>query len=67
MDISVVVNGTPMTLVDGSSLADLLARLEVRGRLAVEIDGELVPKSSHATRLLKAHERIEIVQAIGGG
>ena len=41
--------------------------LEIRGRYAVEIDGELVPRSQHAARRLQAGERVEIVQAIGGG
>jgi thiamine biosynthesis protein ThiS len=36
-------------------------------RLAVEINGEIVPRSAHASVLLKPGDRIEVIQAIGGG
>jgi len=38
-----------------------------RGRIAVELNGEIVPKSSFQQHLLKDGDKIEIVQAIGGG
>jgi len=65
--VQVIVNGTEQELTADCSLAALLLLLEVRGRFAVEIDGELVPRSQHAQRRLQSGERVEIVQAIGGG
>lgn len=67
LNVQVIVNGTEQELDAGCSLAALLLLLEVRGRFAVEIDGELVPRSQHAHRRLRSGERVEIVQAIGGG
>ncbi len=61
------VNGAARELSDTTTVAALLAALELRGRIAVEVNGELVPRSAHATHLLAAGDRVEIVQAIGGG
>ena len=36
-------------------------------RVAVEVNLEIVPRSQHATRVLREGDRVEIVHAIGGG
>jgi sulfur carrier protein len=36
-------------------------------RVAVEINRDIVPRSRHATHRLCEGDRVEIVQAIGGG
>jgi sulfur carrier protein len=62
------VNGEPLELPASCHLDDLIARLDLAGRrLAVEVNGEIVPRSEYATRQLAAGDRVEIVQAIGGG
>ena len=61
------VNGAAVEVPDAQTVSGLLASLEIRGRIAVEVNGELVPRSSHATHALADDDRIEIVQAIGGG
>ena len=63
----IFVNGEARDVARGTTLAALLEALAIRGRIAVEIDGEIVPRSSHAERRLEAGERVEIVHAIGGG
>lgn len=66
--MQLLVNGVPADYPDALSLADLLALLELSGkRLAVEVNGEVVPRSRHGERILQAGERVEIVHAIGGG
>ena len=66
--ISVVVNGAPLTLAAGATVADLLARIEAAGRrVAVERNGEIVPKSRHRETRLADGDRLEIVVAVGGG
>jgi len=65
--MQVLINGETDTLEDGSSLADLVNRLDIQGKIAVEINGEIVPRSRFATHLLQEGDRIEIVRAIGGG
>lgn len=61
------VNGVAHEMPAGISVGELLSRLELRGRIAVEVNGELVPRRVHATHALSDGDRIEIVQAIGGG
>lgn len=63
----VVVNGEPREAVAGCTLAQLLDALGVAGRIAVEVNDEVVPRSERAARHLRAGDRIEIVRAIGGG
>jgi sulfur carrier protein len=66
--IQVTINGQAETL--DASLS-VLALLESRGlagkRVAVERNGEIVPKGQHAETALAEGDRIEIVVAVGGG
>jgi thiazole synthase len=65
MDIH--VNGERRSVDDGSTVADLIAELGLKGRIAVELNGEIVPRSEYRARLFSAGDNIEIVHAIGGG
>ena len=66
--IDVTVNGVGHSLPSGSSLGDLIAALGFAGRpIAVEVDGDVVPRASLAGRVLVGGERIEIVTFVGGG
>jgi sulfur carrier protein len=66
MDIT--VNGKPRTVPDGITAGALIDSLELTGkRLAMEVNGEIVPKSRHASHALTPGDRIEIVHAVGGG
>lgn len=64
----ITVNGNPAELPEQATVADLLTRLSVgEGRIAVELNGDIVPRSSFDRQPLKSGDSIEIVQAIGGG
>ncbi|MGK7294690.1 MAG: sulfur carrier protein ThiS [Candidatus Wenzhouxiangella sp. M2_3B_020] len=66
MDIT--VNGEPHSLDQSLSISELLERLDLGDkRVAVERNGEIVPRSTHAERVVEPGDRIEIVHAIGGG
>lgn len=66
--LTVTVNSTEHQIADNSVLAQLLEQLELGGgRIAVEINGEIVPRSQFPTHQLQDGDKIEIVQAIGGG
>ena len=55
-------------LADYATVAALLDGLGHAGkRVAVERNGEIVPKSLHSTTLLSDGDSIEIVVAVGGG
>lgn len=63
-----LVNGEPLDLPDGSRIPLLIERLQLAGkRVAVELNGEIVPRSAHADTPLRANDRVEVVHAIGGG
>ena len=62
------VNGEIREQAGTATLAELIAQLQLAGRrLAVERNGEIVPRSHYAQVFLAEDDRIEIVQAIGGG
>lgn len=62
------LNGEPAELPENCSLSDLLATLDLHNkRFAAEVNEELIPRSEHASHMLQADDRVEIVQAIGGG
>ena len=62
------MNGKAHRLEQALDIASLLARLQLAGRrLAVERNGEIVPKSAHPRTLLADGDRLEIVVAVGGG
>ena len=66
--MDIVLNGEPASLPLGISVSGLLEHMELAGkRLAVEVNREIVPRSLHADHKLNAGDRVEIVQAIGGG
>lgn len=66
--MQIFLNGEPRHTPDGARLGDLVASLELEGkRYAVEVNGELVPKSTHSHHPLQPGDKVEIVQAIGGG
>jgi sulfur carrier protein len=66
--IQVIVNGAAHRLEQPLDVAALIARLELQGkRIAVERNGEIVPKSAHHTTRVADGDRLEIVVAVGGG
>lgn len=66
--MEIVLNGESKTLADPISLAELVDQLGFTGkRIAVERNGDIVPKSLYAAVQLAQADRLEIVVAVGGG
>ena len=66
--IDILVNGNPRRVGSGTTVAQLLVQLDAAGkRVAVERNGEIVPKSRHADMELADSDRLEVVIAVGGG
>jgi sulfur carrier protein len=65
--VRLVVNGRPREAAAGSTVADLLAALSLEGGVAVAVDGQVVPRSAHATHVLADGARVEVLRAVGGG
>lgn len=66
--IQLVVNGEARSFSAPLSVAQLVESLDLTGkRIAVEKNGEIVPRSRHAETALADGDRLEIVVAVGGG
>ena len=66
--IAVTVNGVARRFAQPLNCRELLEQLELAGkRVALERNGEIVPRSQHARELLADGDELEIVVAVGGG
>jgi thiamine biosynthesis protein ThiS len=66
--LELVVNGDPHRLAAGATLLDLLAGLGRDPRtVAVERNGEIVPRAAYGATRLAAGDRIEVVHFVQGG
>jgi sulfur carrier protein len=66
--IQLSINGKPRGFSAPLDLARLIEQLELAGKkVAVERNGEIVPRSRYAGTPLADGDRLEIVVAVGGG
>ena len=66
--LDIKINGEARQFSEALTVAGLIDRLGYAGkRIAVERNGEIVPKSQHATVMLASGDQLEIVVAVGGG
>jgi len=66
--MKITVNGDPREVPGGTTVADLIGILGIEsGRVAVEVNREIVTKSLHETHALEDGDRVEIVTMVGGG
>ena len=66
--IHLSVNGQLRQVEPGANVARLLETLEMSGkRVAVERNGEIVPRSRYPSTPLADGDALEIVVAVGGG
>ncbi len=64
----IIVNGQTRPASHSVTLTELLAELGYTGkRIAIERNGEVVPKSLYEQTLLVPGDRLEIIAAVGGG
>ena len=62
------VNGEPRDAPDGCTIAGLLELLDVRVKgVAVERNGEVIPRAQHAETELADGDKLEVVTLVGGG
>ena len=66
--MEIIVNGEYRQVAEACTVAELLDSLSLSGkRLAFEVNLEIVPRSAYHDHRLVEGDKIEIVQAIGGG
>lgn len=64
----ITINGQSRTVAESLTLGQLVAELDLGGkRIAVERNGEVVPKSRHPDTVVADGDRFEIIVAVGGG
>ena len=66
--MKIIVNGEEITLPENSNIEDLIAKLGFTNkRIAIEINEAIIPKSKHQSHPLKNDDRVEVINAVGGG
>lgn len=66
--IDIVINGETRSVVEGTTVAGLIGELGLADRrVAVERNREVVPRAQHASTVLAAGDRLELVTFVGGG
>ncbi len=66
--IRVTLNGAPRDFAAPPTYAQLVDELALAGkRLAIEVNGQILPRSRFPERRLADGDRIEVVVAVGGG
>lgn len=66
--MNITVNGDLLEVPSSHTLANLVADLAVSDqRIAIEVNEEIVPRSTYEKYNLRAGDQVEVVTAIGGG
>jgi len=65
---SILVNGEPRDVPAGCTIAQLIAKLDMAGRrVAVAVNRDVVPRSAYGEVQISGGDRVEILEAVGGG
>jgi len=65
---TIILNGDPYAVNGDLRLVALLERLNMRqGRVAVEINREIIPRASYPATMIKPGDNVEIINFVGGG
>jgi sulfur carrier protein len=66
--IELTINGAPHHFEHTITISELLQQLELAGkRLALERNGEIIPRGEFNSAKIANGDRLEIITAVGGG
>ena len=67
--MQITINGNVQSFeMAQMTVAELVVKLNAKGkRIAVECNGEIIPRGEHAVAIIKDGDKLEIVGAVGGG
>ncbi len=65
--MQIILNGKPHQVDGNISVNQLLENLALKGKLAVEINKNILPRSEYNNYQIQDEDRIEIINAVGGG
>lgn len=64
----IIVNGKEINLTEDTTVAEYLEQNQYQvKRIAVELNGDILPKYSYSDTMLKDSDRLEVVTFVGGG
>lgn len=67
-ELDLLVNGESRAVPAGCTVEGLVELLGLTGRrVAVAINRDVIPRSAFGSRQLAAGDRVEILEAVGGG
>ena len=68
LTMNIILNGASRDVPDNLSASELLRSLDLaEKRLALEVNQEIVPRSTFDKYTINPGDKVEIVHAIGGG
>lgn len=65
--MQVIINGEQTSLTNVKTVDNLIKYLQLKSRIAIEINKQIVPRSEFNSHFINDGDIIEIVHAIGGG
>ena len=66
--MKITINDEKIEIPYNSNIEDLVIHLGYQNqRIAIEINESIVPKSNHSTHLLQNQDKVEVINAVGGG
>ncbi|MEC7875179.1 MAG: sulfur carrier protein ThiS [Pseudomonadota bacterium] len=65
--MKVLLNGSSYSVKNNCSVDSLIKNLDLNGKYAIEINQNIIPRSQYSNKRINSGDKIEIVQAIGGG
>ena len=66
--MNIFVNQKKIIISKESTIINILANLDIENKyLAVEINETILPKSEYSKYIIRENDKIEIINAIGGG
>lgn len=68
MTTHITINGTSRPWAKPRPLSELVRDLKIQSpHVAIAVNERIVPRQAHAATIVQSGDRIEIVQAVGGG
>jgi len=66
--MNIIINGVEKTYTSNLTLETLLNELDHAGKkVAIEVNEEIIPRSQYKNKLVVDGDKIEIINAVGGG
>ncbi|MDH3973157.1 MAG: sulfur carrier protein ThiS [Deltaproteobacteria bacterium] len=66
--MEIIINGNLKEVREGTTIKSLLEEMKTPAMgIAVELNREIIPRSSHESTVLKAGDALEVVKMVGGG